>query len=44
MSPVKTHISIIMAMYFMRESSRALEQNRMTMIKDLQAFITILDT
>lgn len=44
MSPVKTHISIITAMYFMRESSRALEPNRMTMIKDLQAFITILDT
>ena len=44
MSPVKIHISIIMAMYFMRESSRALEPSRMTMIKDLQAFITILDT
>lgn len=44
MSPVKTHISIIMAMYFMRESSKALEPSRMTMIKDLQAFIIILDT
>lgn len=44
MSPVKIHISIITAMYFMRESSRALEPSRMTMIKDLQAFITILDT
>ena len=44
MYQVKTHISIITAMYFMRESSRALEPNRMITIKDLQAFITILDT
>lgn len=44
MSPVKIHISIIMAMYFMKESSRALEQNKMIMIRGLQAFITILDT
>lgn len=44
MSPVKTHISIIMDMYSTRENSRASEQNRQTMIKDLQAFITISDT
>lgn len=44
MYQVKIHISIITAMYFMRESSRALEQNKMITIKDLQAFITILDT